>query len=76
MISRDLKWADQTVKATNAGKAIIAQLRNSFSYFNAALVRLLYVSLIRPHFEYAIPAWNPSLQGDIDNLENVQHYAT
>ena len=51
-------------------------MRNSFSYFVADLVRLLYVSLIRSHLEYTIPVWNPSLQRDIDNLENVQHKAT
>ena len=59
MISTDLKWVDQTVKVTNAAKAIIAQLRNSFTYFDAELVRLLYVSLIRLHLEYAVPFWNP-----------------
>ena len=32
IISSDIKWANQTVKATNAAKAIIAQLRNSFTY--------------------------------------------
>ena len=37
------------------------------------LVRLFNVSLIRPHLEYAIPVWDPSLKKDIDNLENVQH---
>ena len=62
IISSDLKWANQTIKATNAAKEIIAQLRNSFKYFDAELVRLLYVSLIRPHLEYAIPVWNPSLK--------------
>ena len=35
MISSGLKWADKTVKATNTAKAIVAQLRNSFSYFDA-----------------------------------------
>ena len=39
-------------------------------------MRLLYVSLIRPHLEYAVPVWNPYLRGDIENLENVQHRAT
>ena len=75
-MSNDLKWASQTEKATNAAKGIIAQLRNSFSYFDAELVRLLYVSLIRPHLEYAVPVWNPHLKKDIDELENIQHRAT
>ena len=76
MISRDLKWIHQTEKAVQAAKAIISQIRNSFTYFDAELVRLLYVSLIRPHLEYAVPVWSPYLKGDIESLENVQHRAT
>ena len=53
--------------------AIISQIRNSFTFFECELVRLLYVSLIRPHLEYAVPVWSPYLRGDI---ENVQHRAT
>ena len=71
MLSSDLKWTNQTVKATKAAKSIIAQLRNSFKYFDAELVRLLYVSLVRPHLEYAVPVWNANLKKDIDMLENV-----
>ena len=39
-------------------------------------VRLLSVSLIRPHLEYAVPVWSPYLRGDIENIENVQHRTT
>ena len=46
-------------------------MKNSFKYFDAELVRLLYVSLIRPHLEYAVPVWNPYLK-----LEIIQHRAT
>ena len=31
MLSRDMKWEDQTEKAVNVAKAIISQLRNSFT---------------------------------------------
>ena len=55
MVSSDLKWVNQVEKATKAAKAIVAQIRNSFSYFDAELVRLLYVSLVRPHLEFAVP---------------------
>ena len=34
---------------------------------------LLYVSLIRPHVEYAVPIWNTHLKKDIEKLENIQH---
>ena len=76
MISNDLKWVNQIDKATNTAKSIIAQIRNSFSYFDAELVRLLYVSLIRPHLEFAVPVWNPYLKKDIDKIERIQHKAT
>ena len=63
MISNDLKWSDQIKnKASNAAKSIIAQLRNSFNYFDAGLVRLFYVSLIKPYLEYAVPVWSPNLK--------------
>ena len=75
MLPSDLKLTNQTVKATKAAKSIIVQLRNSFKYFDAELVRLLCVSLVRPHLEFAIPVWHPCLKKDIDMLENVQHRA-
>ena len=43
-----------------------------FTYFDPELVTLLYVSLIRPHLEYAAPVWNPYLRKHIKKLENVQ----
>ena len=72
MISNDLKWVHQIEKAVQAAKAIISQIRNSFTYFDAELVRLLYVSLIRPHLEYAVPVWNPYLRGDIDRVKTLK----
>ena len=32
----------------------------------------MYVSLVRPHLEYAVQVWNPFLEGDIEQLEKVQ----
>ena len=31
----------------------------------------LYVSLVRSTLEYAVQAWNPYLQGDINKMERV-----
>ena len=76
LVSSDLKWGNQVEKATKAAKAIIAQIRNSFSYFNSELVRLLYVSLVRPHLKFAVSVWNPYLKKDTEKLENAQHKAT
>ena len=35
-------------------------------------VRLLYVSLVRPHLEFAVPSREPIYE----KLENIQHRAT
>ena len=38
--------------------------------------KLLYVSLVRPHLEYASAVWSPYLKGDVSALEKVQERAT
>ena len=35
----------------------------------------LYLSLVRPHTEYAAQVWDPHLLKDINSLENVQKFA-
>ena len=58
-IANDLKWVHQIEKAVQTAKAIISQIRNSFTYFECELVRLVYVSPIIPHLEHAVPVWSP-----------------
>jgi len=35
----------------------------------------LYISLVRPHLEYASPVWNPYLKKDIKQLEDMEKFA-
>ncbi len=35
----------------------------------------LYVQYVRPHLEFAVPAWSPWLEGDKEVLEKVQKRA-
>ena len=37
MVSSDLKWVNQVEKATKAAKAIVSQIKNSFSYLKCRI---------------------------------------
>ena len=64
---------DRTVKKANI---ILVMLKRTFESREPELWKNLYVCLVRPHLEYAVQAWNPYLQGDIDKVERVQRRAT
>ena len=50
-------------------------LRKTFISRDSQLWKNSYTSLVRPHLEYAVPVWNPYLEGDISTIENVQERA-
>ena len=41
----------------------------------ADTLKQLYLSLVRPHLEYAAQLWDPYAQKDIYKLESVQKFA-
>ena len=51
-------------------------LEKTFVSRDLGLWRDLYVSLVRPHLEYAVQVWNPYLKRDVERLESVQRRAT
>ena len=42
----------------------------------AATLRVLYITHVRPHLEYATPVWDPHLVRDSEALESVQRFAS
>ena len=56
--------------------SIVGLIRRSFSFLDAKSFVKLFTAFVRPHREYAVPAWDPHLQKHIDMLENVQVRAT
>ena len=75
LISSDLSWSAHIDSICAKGKKLIGLLYRRFSS-NVHSERLLemYKSLVRPHFEYAAPVWDPHLLKDIKSVENVQKY--
>ena len=60
---------------SKARKLLGLLYRQFYNHATTDTIKQLYVSLIRPHLEYAAPLWDPHLQKDVDMLENVQKFA-
>ena len=60
-----------------AGRAttVLNQIRRNFHYRDKHTFVKLYKQYVRPHLEFAGPAWAPWLKGDIEVLEKVQEKA-
>ena len=76
IISKDLKFTRQCIKVEKKAQKLIGYIKRQFKYRNKEVVLQLYTSLVRPHLEYVVQFWAPSLQKDIDRLEAVQARAT
>jgi hypothetical protein len=72
IISDNLKQADQCKKAAQTASTVLAQIHRAFHYRDRHTYVGLYKQYMRPHLEFATPAWAPWNQGDIDTLEKVQ----
>ena len=51
-------------------------ISRAFTLKSKSIILPLYKSLVRPHLDYAIPAWRPHYRKDIALLEQVQLRAT
>ena len=76
VISNDLKFSKQCIEAEKKAQRILGYIKRQFGFRNKEIVLSLYNSLVRPHLEYAVQFWSPSLRKDICRLERVQARAT
>ena len=76
LFTPNLKFRDHINKITRKANSVVGIIRRSFSCLDKVMFRTLYVSLVRPHLEYASQIWSPHLIGDIQALEKVQRRAT
>ena len=74
-ITRNLKPSAQCSKAAGRAGAVLGQIRQEFHYRDRHTFLKIYKQYVRPHLEFAVPAWSPWLKGDIDALEKVQERA-
>ena len=72
-----LSWGEHVQSVCSRARKILGLLYRRF-YNNAPSHSLLqlYLSLVRPHLDYASAIWSPHTKKDIIMLENVQKFAS
>ena len=76
LVTSDLKPGRQCVAAAAKASAVLGLIKRNFKAISVTNFRTLYKTYIRPHLEYCVQAWSPSLERDIACLERVQRRAT
>ena len=76
LLSSDLSWTPHITSVCSKAKQILGLLyRRFYNHTEGATLKQLYLSLIRPHLEYACPVWDPHTMKDEVLLEDAQKFA-
>ena len=71
-ITNNLKPSDQCAESARKATGVLNQIRRSFHYRDKVVLVGLYKQYVRPHLEFAVPAWSPWTSADKDVMEKVQ----
>ena len=64
------------MQAAKKANQVLGQINRSFTCYKKDIMLNIYKVFVRPHLEYAVPAWSPWHRKDAEVLERVQHRAT
>ena len=77
LLTSDLSWSGHVKNVCSKARQLVGLIsRRFYRHSSEQTLRQLYLSLVRPHLEYATSAWSPHLQKDITMLEKTQRFAT
>ena len=74
-VHKSLRPSKQCTESARRANAVLGQISRAFHYRNKYTFIDLYKQYVRPHLEFAVPAWSPWTQGDREVLEKVQRRA-
>ena len=69
LVAGSLKPSAQCAKAARTAQAVLGQISCAFHYRDRVTFMRLYTTHVRPHLEFAIPAWSPWTQADKECME-------
>ena len=76
LVSPDLRPRKQCISARNKANRVLGFISRAVSNRSAEVILKLYLSLVRPHLDYAVQFWSPYYRMDINLLEAVQRRMT
>ena len=76
IVDDELKFHKNTAAAVKKANKILGIIRKTIFTKNETTIPLLYMSLVRPHLEYANTVWGPHYKTDQQEVEKVQRRAT
>jgi hypothetical protein len=72
IVQNNMKPAKQCQKAANTAAAVLKTVQRNFHFRDKNVFVRLYKQYVRPHLEFAVPAWSPWHENDKRILEAVQ----
>ena len=76
MVRADLKWDDQVRAAAQKARLSAHSIAKSFITRDVKVWSSLFRTFVRPHVEYAMPAWLPHQANHLKTLESAQRWFT
>ncbi len=74
-IQNDLGWEKQTQHAVTKATRVLNFIKRNFYMCSKNVKERLYLTLVRPHLDYGVAAWNPYKACQRAAIENVQRRA-
>ena len=72
LLSSDLSWTPHITSVCSKARQILGLLyRRFYNYAEGDTLKQLYLSLKRPHLEYACPVWDPYTTKDKKNFLRI-----
>ena len=75
LLSSDLRWNSHVDRIAKKGNSSLAFVKRNLYACSEETKRAAYVSLVRPHLEYATAVWDPYRQNQVEKLEAIQSRA-
>ena len=75
-ITSNLSWLPHITSLCNKARKLVGMIyRRFYQHSDSHTLLKLYLTIIRPHLEYASPVWDPYHKTEVEAIESVQKFA-